>query len=134
MNIKNYRHKDEWKRQGRDFLIVVSRHSVDVAEYEGPHRWCVYAYVYPKHPHFARFDGTEKMWQDAASALPLHGGPSFCRKHMNAAGEVTSYQVGADYNHLRDDQYTHFATAEEACSVFVDANNLFDWLTRAGEQ
>lgn len=83
-------HKDLWRKRGADFLVEVSRHSEPVREEsgcfdaEGPHRWCVYAYVYPKHPHFANFDGTDRMSQDAASALPLHGGPSF--DWLTAAG------------------------------------------------
>lgn len=114
--------------EGAAFMVQVSRHSVDCQEYDGPHRWCVYAYIYPKHPHFARFDGTETMWQDAASALPLHAGPSLVRKHLNAKGETTSYQVGADYNHHGDDRFTHYATAADAYQVFADARELFDWL------
>lgn len=129
----NYRHKDEWMREGRDFLVTVTRHSVQTLyDHEGTHRWCVYAYVYPKHPHFARFDGTETMWQDAATALPLHRGPSLCRKHMSAEGEVTSYQVGADYNHLHDDYFTHYATPDDAREVFSDADRLFAWLDKEG--
>lgn len=131
-------HKDIWRRWGKDFMVEVSRHSAPRADEsgcydsEGPHRWCVYAYIYPKHPHFARFDGTETMYQDAASALILHGGPSFCRKHMNAAGEVTSYQVGADYHHLHDWRFTQYATKEDAYSVFSDAEELFEQLTSFG--
>ena len=42
--------------------------------------------------------------------------------------DICSYQVGCDYNHLYDEQYTRMATPEEACSVFEDAEVLFDWL------
>ena len=124
-----FRHKDIWTMDGAGFSVQVSRHSVDFAAYEGPHRWCVYAYIYPKHPHFARFDGTEDMWQDAAVALPLHAGPSLVRKHLSANGQTTSYQVGADYNHLHDDRFTHYGDAAEAYQVFADARELFAWLS-----
>jgi hypothetical protein len=124
-------HKDAWRRFGKDFMVEITRHSVARPESspfdDGPHRWCVYAYIYPKHPHFAAFSGRD-MWQDAAVALPLHGGPSLLRWHYNDNGEPTSVQVGADYNHLHDNHYTHFATAEDAYSVFLDADELFERL------
>ena len=45
-----------------------------------------------------------------------------------ADGSICSIQVGADYNHLWDAHYTYLATADEANSVFVDAEELFAWL------
>lgn len=132
--MSEWRHKDVWGMDGKDFMVQVSRHSVTLIspgggyDAEGPHRWCVYAYIYPKHPHFAAFDGTEAMWQDAAAMLPLHGGPSLCRKHLDADGKVTSYQVGADYNHLHDWPYTQYATKDDARAVFSDAAELHAWL------
>jgi hypothetical protein len=123
--------KETWRKWGKDFMVEISRHEEPVRDEsgcfdaEGPHRWRVYAYVYPKHPHFAAFNGTEDMWQDAAASLPFHGGPSFCRKHMDTKGAVTSYQVGADYNHLHDTHFTRYATPVEASEVFEDAQQLF---------
>lgn len=133
--MTNWNRKELWRKFGKDFLIEVSRHEEPQAsesgcfDSEGPHRWCVYAYVYPKHPHFANFNGTEDMWQDATTCLPLHGGPSLCRKHLNAKGEVTSYQIGADYNHLHDWRFTQFSNPVEAGEVFADAQALFDALS-----
>lgn len=120
-------HKDEWRKHGKDFLIVVSRHNgrPDEMEGTGAHRWCVYAYIYPKHPHFANFDGPH-MWQDATEGMPLHGGASLLEYPMYD-GKVTSVKVGADYHHLYDD-FTHYATKEEASEVFYDADRLFAWL------
>ena len=137
--MSEWRHKDVWSMDGKDFMVQVSRHSVTLIDpgccydSEGPHRWCIYAYIYPKHPHFAAFDGTETMWQDAAAMLPLHGGPSLCHKHLNAAGEVASYQVGADYNHLHDWRFTQQATKEDAREVFSDAKQLHAWLTECAK-
>lgn len=120
-------HKDEWKRCGKNSQVVVSRHSATSEFGLGPHRWCVYAYVYPKHPHFANFSGNN-MWQDAASVMPLHAGPSYLRWHRDDEGKATSVQVGCDYNHLHDHHYCDYATKDDARSVFVDADELFDWL------
>jgi hypothetical protein len=77
-------HKDEWRRRSENFTVVVSRHFASGQNSEsedgvGPHRWAVYAYIYPSHPLFAGFDRTGTMSQPAALSLPLHGGPSLLR-------------------------------------------------------
>jgi len=95
------------------------------------HRWAVYAYLYPTHPHFAKFDGSDRMFQAAACAMPLHCGPSFLRHHFSLKDgkpEVCSIQVGADYNHDGDWTYTRQATEEDALGVFNDAAELVQWL------
>lgn len=129
--MSDWKHKDEWKRYGKDFLVSVTRHSVAVDEHgfydsDLGHRWCVYAYIYPKHPHFAKFDGPQ-MYQDAASCMPFHGGPSLLEYPMYD-GAVTSVKVGCDYNHLHDWPYTRMANKEEALGVFADADELYNWL------
>lgn len=128
-----WRHKDLWTVRGRDFAVEVSRHTESPDEDRGEHRWAVYVYVYPAHPYFAAFDG-DSMWQDAATALPLHSYPSFLRWHRNDAGEPTSVQVGADYNHLYDTHFTHYATREDAAAVFADAKRLWAFMEEAREQ
>lgn len=127
--MSDWEKKDLWRRSGDGFLVEVSRHDAHSDLHVGPHRWCVYAYVYPSHPHFKAFDGTEDMWQPATGALPLHGGCTFLRAHRNAAGVITSWQVGADYNHLYDERFTRHATPEQAREVFADAEELFRWLS-----
>ena len=116
-------YKEEWHQKGKDFLIVVKRHSVTPSTYlsqeEGPHRWAVYAYIYPSHRLFVNFNGPD-MWQPAACFLPLHGGVSFLHWHRDDDGKPTSVQVGADYNHLHDEHYSYCATPEEAHNVFQD--------------
>ena len=135
----NWKHKDEWKQIGRDFQVVVSRHSVMSSEpssncydAEGEHRWCLYAYIYPAHPHYAKFEGSN-LWQDAA-AIGMHGGCSFLRRHYGDDGKVTSIQVGADYHHDGDWQYTQMATQDDARGVFNDAQELFDKLAAMEKQ
>jgi hypothetical protein len=64
------------------------------------------------------------MFQEAATILPLHGGPSLVEYPMYE-GKVTSVKVGADYHHLHDDRFTRFSTANEAHEVFSDAEELF---------
>jgi hypothetical protein len=122
-------HKDEWRKPGKDFVVVVSRHNGTSNEPygEGPNRWCVYAYIYPKHPHFAKFDGPH-MWQEAATVMPFHCYPSLLEYPMYE-GKVTSVKVGSDYRHLHDGRFTNYATQEEAAEVFEDADRLFGWLS-----
>lgn len=128
--MNDWDHKDVWRRRGKDFLIEITRHSVRAEEWEGPHRWAVYAYIYPKHPHFSAFEGPQ-MFQDAASMLPLHCGPSLLEYPMYE-GKVTSVKVGADYHHLHDERFSRYATKDEAYEVFKDAEELFEQLqTRA---
>ena len=132
-DMSKWDHKDEWHRHGKDFLVVVKRYAVSPSPssfdpYEGPHRWAVYAYVYPKHRLFGTFNGPA-MWQAASTELPLHGGPSFLRWHYDDERKQTSVQVGADYHHLHDDRFTHYKTPAEAYEVFEDAEQLFDHLT-----
>lgn len=123
--------KDVWKRQGKDFLVEVSRHTEppsSINHWDGENRWCVYAYIYPKHRLFDRFDG-ESMLQDAACCLPLHRGPSYLRAHRGSDGQICSYQVGADYHHHGDDRFTHYDSDKDAYQVFVDADALFEHLS-----
>ena len=68
------------------------------------------------------------MWQDAAAALPLHGGPTLL-EYPIYEGKVSCVKVGADYNHLYDSRFTHFKTKDDAREVFVDAEILIEWLT-----
>lgn len=126
-----WEHKDKWHRHGKNFLVEVSRHNGTADHYDGPNRWAVYAYIYPQHPHFAKFEGP-RMWQEAATSLPFHGGPSLLEYPMYE-GKVTSVKVGSDYHHLHDD-FTHYATKDEAYAVFADADELFDWLQAKAEE
>ena len=132
-----WNHKDTWKfSDNKTFTVEVSRHQVAVPEsgcYDSDlgHRWCVYAYIYPTHPHFEKLDDTDKMWQPASSALPFHGGPSYLHRHMklkDGKSVPVSIQVGSDYNHDGDWQHTRNATRKDAYEVFADAKRLVDWL------
>ena len=134
MNILGWKHKDVWDKKGKHFIVEVKRHEVTPFESggcfdsDGPHRWCVYAYIYPQHPHFSKFEGPN-MWQDAACAMPLHGGPSFLQ-YPTYEGKVTSVKVGCDYNHLHDTRFTRYAEPKAAHEVFRDAETLYEWLTK----
>lgn len=129
--MSDWKHKDMWTREGKNFIVQVSRHSVNVEDpacYDSDHgqRWCVYAYIYPKHPHFAKFEGPN-IWQDATSIMPLHAGCSLLKYPMYD-GKVTSVHVGCDYNHLHDERFTQMKTQADAYSIFRDADELYDWL------
>lgn len=129
--MSGWERKEVWKRAGRGFLVEVSRHEVDVDVGEGPHRWCIYAYIYPKHPAFGQFKVGGGMWEQPD--FGMHAGNSFFRTHYNGKGEIASFQVGCDYNHDGDDYFTHLATREDAGSVFYDASATFDALAAMEE-
>lgn len=123
--------KDLWRLSGSHFLIEVSRHTVintlSIDTHKGPHRWCVYAYIYPQHPHFKRITG-DNIFQEATLELPLHWLPSLLRYHYNSAGDITSVQIGADYDHIEDIEFTWMKDEIEANECFEDAEHLFEWL------
>lgn len=130
--------KREWWKRGDNFLIVIKHHSEPPLDEgdpflfgrdDGRKRWCVYAYIFPGHPRFAQQDGTEGFYQPATTGLTLHGGVSYVRVHVDVKREITSLQVGCDYNHIHDGWYTHM-DPEHAAGVFSDAQDLFDQLTR----
>jgi hypothetical protein len=129
--LLNAMHKSEtWRLHSTGCCVEVVHWLEDQQQYTepGPHRWAVYAYIYPQHPHFARFSGRSRL-QPAAEALPLHWGASFLQYHYRTATrEVSSVQVGADYNHLHDAAYTFADRPELAVEVFDDAAKLLDWL------
>ncbi len=128
--IGPWRRKEEWKRPGIDFIVTVEHFffgSETSERDDGGERWCVYAYIYPKHPRFRRFSGTG-IYQDATKDLPLHSGCTYLRQHRDNDGSVTSFQVGADYNHLHDGFFTH--ERDFGGRVKSDADALFDFLTR----
>ena len=133
--ITDWKKKDIWIRRTNKFSVEVSRHTVapsTIDPYEGVNRWAVYAYIYPDHRSFDRFEGNS-MFQEAACSMPLHAGPSFLRVHRDDGGKVACYQVGADYHHYGDDRFADYENESDAASVFWDADNLFKWLSDGTE-
>jgi hypothetical protein len=132
VKVADWKHKDEWRKSGTNFTIKVSRHLEDpsIINDDGGNCWCIYVYFYPKHPRFKEFDDSGRLWQEAAN-IGFHGGCSFLQNHVDAiSGEVTSIQIGCDYNYLYDVEYTHYKTKEDASGIFYDAQDLFDKLER----
>ena len=135
--MSDWEKRDVWTKRERTFAVEVSHHEAPplrsgLAMDEGPHRWAVYAYVYPEHPLFKALDANGGIWQAATGHLPLHVGCSLFRTHRREDGAITSYQIGADYHHLYDEFYTHMATREDARLVFLDAEALCEALAASG--
>lgn len=127
-----FKHSDSWRMRGTDFMVEVYHYTEEVREAtswygdgEGPHRWNVYAFIYPKHPHFAAFERGAGMWQEAGAVLPFHGGVSLL-EFPQYDDKVTSVKVGCDYHHLHDDAYTRMEKREHAGEIFEDAVALFE--------
>lgn len=128
MNLDDARLRRSWLRSTQHFTIEVSHHAVSWDQPGHENRWCVYAYIYPTHPRFSRFNADGGMFQDAARELPLNWYPSFFVAHRDADGAITSFQVGADYHHDRDDAMSQVSDPEQAWRVFRDADRLFAFL------
>jgi len=124
-------HSESWTKRGDGFCVEVKRWeskkirfspSGMESYFEGiSNKWNVYAHIFESHPYFKRFDG-EDVFQDAASALYLHCGPTFLEKTK------IGYKVGSDYAHLYDDHFEDIGTRDRAYEVFHDAEELFNQL------
>lgn len=116
--------KRTWKHEGRNFVVEISCH-IEAHDEHAPYRWCTYAYVYPKHPLFDSFKvhGTlfDQPYIDGA-----HSYTSFFKVHRKPNGDITSFQIGWDYNHHGDDW---FCESELSGAVFSDANTMIAALT-----
>jgi hypothetical protein len=127
MATEEWEHKDLWNKRGGNFLVQVSRHLKSLGSAnEGVNRWCVYAYIYPEHPHYTAFKDAG-FYQEAAEILPLHGGCTYL-EYIQYDGELTSIKVGCDYHHLGDEVFTYYDDRASADKVFRDADELFAWL------
>jgi hypothetical protein len=127
----NWEKKNVWRKSGKDFMVEVFHATVNIPEnryFDGKNRWCVYAYIYPKHRLFSTFHGDDH-WQDATQNLPLHCGCTYL-DYMMRKGEISCIKVGADYSHLYDDKFAHYDSEDAASTVFSDAEELFDYLSK----
>ena len=115
-----YEHKELWSRRSGTFCVEVSRHE-NRYQSSGPNVWCVYIYLYAKHPRFVHVASGGELGFD------LHGGETYRRIHRNEKGNPSCVQIGCDYNHLYDERFTDFDTKEDALEVFFDADKLFAW-------
>lgn len=120
---EGYTKKDEWKREGKGFCVVVSRHTARSLDEFDANRWCVYLYVYPRHPAFGLFRPLGDMWSQPH--FTCHSYVSLFKSHRDERGEIFSFQLGWDYSH-DGDNYGWCATADDASSIFWDANKLFE--------
>lgn len=131
----NWNPKNEWSSRTNTFNVVISKHIVEASTFafelnrdEGIHRWDIYVYIFPKHPLFNDLVDVTRIFDDKLSILPLHCGCSFLMKHYACDGSVNSIQIGCDYNHLYDNDYTFIETQEDAYSIFRDAEELYNVL------
>jgi len=127
MNTDGWKKLEEWLKREKDFTVVVKHWTEEEFDTrEGPHRWGVYAFIYPSHQHFKKLTG-DNIFHAGAQEIPIHGGPSrFCRHWDSAGANVTSVEIGADYHHDGDRHYTFNDTGE---AVLFDADKLVRWLS-----
>ena len=137
-------HADKWTQQGHNFAVEICRHHKG---YRDEHGWCVYVYIREAHPLFneVNIGHTDYYNIDAVNGMPLHGGCTFFEliRHQNDAGEFSSrkyksgdvyaVKIGCDYSHLDDNEFSTYATRDDASLVFRDAQELYDWMKNIGE-
>lgn len=121
---KSWKPHKAWLIRGKTFSVEVKLHTASSSfdwDSDGEFRWCVYAYVFQKHPIFSTFEN-DHIYQTATESIPLHGGCSYLRRSPDVV------KVGCDYNHLYDEDFTYMKDPDDAHIVFSDAGALFDWL------
>ena len=93
---------------------------------QGPNHWTMYVYIYPGHRLFARMEEVESgaSYGEATDSFPFHGGCTYFERSYDSAGNLRHAQVGCDYQHYRDERFSHYHTKEEAAEVFSDADDL----------
>lgn len=134
MNKADWKQSTHWLRRGDGFSVEI-KHSVDTVrdDGKGPNRWCVYAYIYPGHPRLTLYDpGTHTLFQPISRLLGLHGGASYFVANHDHKG-LTSVQIGSDYNHLYDFEFTIRGADEMPWDVANDADKLFGFLQRESQ-
>lgn len=109
----------KWIRYGKTFSVVVNHHTTP----SGAHRWCVYLHLSPGHPAFKLCRPDQGMIDQPYFAC--HSYMSFFQPHYGAAGNITSFQLGWDYNH-DGDYYDEDGNPEDVPTVFWDADRLYE--------
>lgn len=120
-----------WRHRARRSTVEINHRAVS-AEYtklfpnEGPHRWNIYAYIYPPHPLFQSLitEGRTAIPKE----MPLHGGASLFSYCRHEGEEITAVKIGVDYNHHQDDRFSRMCDRVAANEVFVDAEKLVEFL------
>lgn len=136
--LKEYKHKETWGRRGNNFYVEVVRWEIMSAEKFDEYKqkwgsdtgrfvWNVYCYLYPNHP---LFNASEKEDMFDCPVNSFHGGSTFAEWYRKEDGTVSCKKYGCDYNHYQDEDFTHMESPNDAYEVFMDAENLFNELSK----
>ena len=130
----DWQHKDIWSVRYSDnnFSVTVEHFTrTPIFFNEGENSWCVYVYLYPEHPLFKEINPKLgeplNTWDERFYNIPFHGGCTYAQLHINDNGTITSIQLGADYQHFGDEEYSRMSSKEDAYLVFYDAKKLINW-------
>jgi len=130
--------KQEWKHKGNNFLVEVARWTdtsdraaknlllEELKDIIPDNHWNVYAYIFPKHPLFEKIinDNLYNYGLD----LPLHWGASYHSWDYDSKGKVVFKKIGSDYQHLNDERFGKYVTADDAWEIFKDADELIEFI------
>ncbi len=120
-----------WRKRARTFTVEVYHSKDSPGKDSGENYWNIYVYIYSSHPLFGQLEPGGGMYQELINNMPFHWGASFFHVHFAAGGEITSYQIGCDYRHLHDEDYSFMETEEEAAPIFKDAEKLLAYFEAA---
>lgn len=123
----NWNHRDEWTNHGDGFTILVSRHGVEETNYRTgekwiANKWCVYVVIRAGHKLYEKLKDNDGLWHPDINPMPLHGGCSYVKRFD---GYI---KIGCDYSHINDDVCQGWKTRENALEVFIDAEQLYDYM------
>ena len=125
-----------WIEKGEGFSVEVKRWynppskfslESDIFDDEdnGPWRWNVYAYIFPKHPIFKEIE-SDSLFEIGEIAEYFHWGISYHDWKRNE-DSITCKQLGSDYGHLHDRYRLVDNIDNTPCKR--DAERLFKYLS-----
>lgn len=124
---------ETWQQRGDGFLIEIKRwqderRDVDTDELRTINHWNVYAYIYPKHPLFEEIEDAGLFLQHPIREF-FHCGLSRHSWNRNKDGNISSKELGSDYQHLHDNY--EYCTNIGSTPTEQDAERLFEYLAKA---
>lgn len=117
MTFSSWHKSEKMIKGGDNFKVEIVRWG----GYNNTNNWNVYCYIYPEHPYF------DKVCNKETDFLYFHRGISFREVHRDNNNNITSIQLGSDYQHMFD-EFSSINNFEEATDIVRDAEKLYNQL------
>lgn len=128
--------KHFWVR-GENFTICIKQSICEKDKFfnTGGNLWTLYAYIFPKHKLFEKLRiKSESCYPEITYSMPLHMGCSYYEEYFDQNQNPIRLEVGCDYNHLYDERYSFMENEEQASTIFIDAEVLFNYCENYGKE